>query len=169
MNQIKEWLLSREPRERKLIVIGGSLLGLLILHAAVWNPIVNGYHKQQQQLQRLRNDVQWMRGAANTLKQNQNQNQNKRPSRNTGPQGSLPTLVDRSARASQIINFIKRVEPRGNDKVQIVIEQASFNHLIAWIDIMRTQFKLVIKQVNINRGAKPGVINARIILSRSGL
>ena len=162
MSQIKEWLLSRDPRERKLIIVGAALLILLLLHAMVWSPLVNGYRNQQQQLLKLQKDVAWMRGAA--LKLRSSQRPNTKSTTNT--QGSIPTLIDRSARITKIIGFIKRVEPRGSDKVQVIIEQANFNHLLTWIDVMRSRFKINVSQINVVRGPKAGLINARIILGR---
>lgn len=162
MKYIREWLLSRDPRERILILICAALLALFLVHAVVWSPLVNGYKSTKNELHKLRKDIVWMRSAAKVLISNARH----MPRTVTTSQGSLPTIVDRSARTTGIINVIKRVEPRKN-KVQVILQQARFANLLRWIEILHLRHKLNIDQISINRSQQAGFVNVRIVLSRS--
>ncbi len=162
MNYIRQWLLSRDPRERVLILICSALLALFLVHAIVWSPLVNGYESAKSQLSKLRNDVIWMRSAAKTLISSaRNKPVNPRTS-----QSSLPTIIDQTARTTGIINVIKRVEPR-NDKVQVILEQASFTALLRWIEALHQRHKLTVNQISINHGRQAGFVNVRVVLGRT--
>lgn len=163
INPIREWLLSRDSRERVLIIIGGILLILVLVHTIIWSPLVNGYQSTEKRLNKLRNDVAWMRTAAKKLASTT------RLIPATTPQGSLPTIVDRSARKTGIINVIKRVEPRGQDKVQVILQKARFTVLLYWISVLDLQHKISIDQISIVRDNQPGHVNVRIMLSRKTL
>jgi len=163
INPIREWLLSRDSRERILIVIGGVLLTLVLFHAIIWSPLVNGYQSTEKQLNKLRKDVAWMRTAAKKLASNT------RAIPVTKSRGSLPTIVDRSARTTGIINVIKRVEPRGQDKVQVILQKAKFNVLLYWISVLDLKHKISIDQISIVRDRQPGLVNVRIMLNRESL
>ncbi|VAW73428.1 hypothetical protein MNBD_GAMMA12-3361 [hydrothermal vent metagenome] len=161
IQQVREWLLSREPRERILILICGALLALFLLHAMIWSPLLNGYESTKSQLHKLRQDVVWMRSAAKVLLTNKRH----QPLKTSTSQGSLPTIVDQSARSSGMINVIKRVEPR-KDKVQVILQHANFGKLLQWIEILHQRHKLSITQISINRTKQAGFVNVRVVLSR---
>ncbi len=161
IQQVREWLLSRDPRERVLILVGAALLALFLLHAMIWSPLANGYESTKSQLYKLRKDIVWMRSAAKVLVLNKRH----KPLNNTSSQGSLPTLVDQSARSTGIISVIKRVEPR-KDKVQVILQRAHFGKLLRWIEILHQRHKLSITQISINRSRQAGFVNVRVLLSR---
>jgi len=162
MKQIREWLLSRDPRERVLILICAALLGLFLVHAIIWSPLVNGYESTKSQLHKLRKDVVWMRSAAKVLVNKARH----APIRPNASRGSLPTIVDRTARITGMINVIKRVEPR-KDKVQVILQRANFAVLLRWIEMLQHRHKLTIDQISINRSRQAGLVNVRIVLGRT--
>ena len=159
-NPIREWLLSRDSRERILIVISGVLLTLFLIHTIIWSPLINGYQSTEKRLDKLRKDVIWMRTAAKKLASTT------RLTSTAKVGGSLPTIVDSSARTTGMISVIKRVEPRGQDKVQVILQKAKFTILLYWISILDLKYKTTIDQISIVRDRQPGLVNVRVMLSR---
>lgn len=163
MKIIREWLLSREPRERMLIMIGGILLVLTLIHLMIWSPLAEGFQSTKRQLHKLRTDVAWMRSKSKILAATARI----KPIRASSSQGSLPTIIDRSARTTGIINRITKVEPRSNDtKVQVNLTRASFTSLLRWIEVLYLRHKINISQIIIIRGKQPGLVNVSVTFAR---
>jgi general secretion pathway protein M len=63
---------------------------------------------------------------------------------------------------------ITTIKPQGEDKVQLRIEQAAFDTLLKWLDGLTGQHGIAIESLNVDRQQQPGLVNARLVLQRSG-
>ncbi len=59
---------------------------------------------------------------------------------------------------------MKRLEPQGNNKVQIWFENTGFDSLISWLGKLASQHQIHINSINIDRQDTPGTVNARLVL-----
>ena len=163
MSSILQWLESREPRERLLLLISTGVLLFLIAYSAVWEPLKSAYSDSQSTLKKLKHDLVWMRKAQleiKALRPNQTST-----SRDSSGQ-SLQTLINQSTRAQQLDKVIKYTIPRGQNKYQLRMEDARFTHLISWLSLLRQQHGIYVYAIDINRASKSGLVNTNITVNR---
>jgi general secretion pathway protein M len=80
---------------------------------------------------------------------------------------SLLALTDRTAREAGLGPAIRRVEPEGNDRVRIVLEQAGFDDMTAWLEQLVSRSQVRIDNVTVDKRPEPGLVNARLVLQAS--
>ena len=164
MNAWREWYRAREAREKTLITFASFIVAFVLLYSLVWAPLATEYQSKRDSVEKLRKDVLWMREAVVELRV-LGQSHSSTP---TSPvsQESLPTLLERTARAVRLQDIIRRIEPLGEDKAQLTFENAGFNELMIWLDLLRRQHSLNVNTVNIERGQAAGQVSGRLAFNR---
>jgi general secretion pathway protein M len=126
---MKAWFESLDLRERRLLIGGGVLLLALLLYVAIWEPLVNKVDglrastvEQQAVLAEMRQmalEVKRLGGGKRTV----------RPASGR----SLLSLVDSTAKSARLGDALKRVQPDGEQRVQVWLEGVSFDQLVSWL------------------------------------
>lgn len=160
---MKEFLANLNPRERRLVYIGGVIAAVLLFYAAVWAPLANKVERlretvaEQQQLatwmQQASQEVQRLRKAAGSAKR---------------PRQSLLALADQSAKRQGLGQAIKRVQPEGQDKVNIRLEGAAFDDVVTWLEKLQMQHGVRVATITIDRQDQPGLVDVRLTLEGGG-
>lgn len=147
-------------RDRLLAIIGSALLVLLVLVFAVWMPL-------DQRVDRLRDTVDrqlvlraWMSDAAQEAQQLRASS----GSAQRVEDQSLLAFTDRTAREAGLAGALRRVEPEGNDRVRIVLEQANFDTVATWLERLVGRFHVRIANVTVERREEAGLVNVRLVL-----
>lgn len=158
---IREWFLAREPRERKLIVIGTIALVIGGWYNMVQQPMMAQIAKLEVRNQADRETLQWMRGAAVQIRAQGGSNAT------ANPGGSLLTLADSSLRRIGLGSALKRIQPEDENNVKIWLEQASFNVLLSWCNQVESQgLRVSVAGITpADSNSKNGLVKARITLS----
>ena len=135
---MKAWFLGLEANERRMIMIAAPLLLLMLLYVAVWEPLSNNIATLRVSTAEQESMLAWMRGAAQEVKQlrgRSGQGQHAKPASGE----SLLSLVDSTAKSSQLGTALKRVQPDGDQKVGVWLEAASFDDVVRWITALETR------------------------------
>lgn len=147
-------------RDRLLVIVGTTLFLLLILLFAVWMPL-------DQRVDRLRDTVDrqltlraWMSDAAREVQQLRASGGSARRVEDQ----SLLAFTDRTAREAGLGGALRRVEPEGNDRVRIVLEQASFDTVATWLEQLVERFHVRIANITVERREEAGLVNVRVVL-----
>jgi general secretion pathway protein M len=162
---MKEWWLSKTPREQQALVIGAAALLLMLLYLVIWEPFANAVDEKRQQVESQRITLDWMEQNLAEVLTLRNQ---QRAGGGARGNEALLTLVDRTAKQNQMRQQITTIKPQGEDKVQLRIEQAAFDTLLKWLDGLTGQHGIAIESLNVDRQQQPGLVNARLVLQRSG-
>jgi type II secretory pathway component PulM len=142
------------PRERIfLIVLAG--VAVLILVFGVILPLDRSVAQAQARVGRKQADLQWMRQVAPELV-------------GTAPPPaaaeSLLVIVERSARESGLGTALAGTEPRGPAAIDVRLEKASFDSLIAWLARLSQQSGIRVDNATIDSAGAPGLVNAAVQL-----
>ena len=147
-------------RDRLLVTIGTALFLLLLLLFAVWMPL-------DQRVDRLRDTVDrqlalraWMSDAAREVQQLRASGDSTQRMEDQ----SLLAFTDRTAREAGLAGALRRVEPEGNDRVRIVLEQASFDTVATWLEQLVERFRVRIANITVERREEAGLVNVRVVL-----
>jgi general secretion pathway protein M len=159
---MKQWFLSREPREQRALLIGAGALILMILYIGVWEPITGRVQTAREVVQQKQTDLRWMQNAMAQIRILRAQRQNAQRPATTQ---SLLALVDRTAKSANVREEIRRIRPQGNDRVQLWIEQAAFDPLVQWLGTLQTQYGVRVANLTVEQGEQQGLVSARLLLS----
>ena len=161
---MKAWWQRLNARERWMVAGGTTLTLLLLLYALVWQPFQSRLQGLRQQVAQQRVELAWMQQAAKEIK------------RLTGAAGtgsrpagasegrSLLTLVDQTAKTAGLGSAVKRVEPQGEDKLRVQLEQVNFDKMILWLGTLKQEHGVIATNVIVDRQTDNGQVNARLVL-----
>ena len=161
---MKEWYLSKEPNERRALLIGTVIVIALLLYSLGWKPLTNAIQRNQGHLIQQQETLQWMRGTAQKIKQLSG---NQRPVLAATANQPLLSIVENTAKT--IIRsggVLKRVEPKDRDTVQVWLDQASFDEVIRWLNNLQRNSGIHATNISLEKQKQVGVVNARITLKR---
>ncbi len=164
-DSIKNYWLELDFRERWIIGIGSVLVALILFYALIWQPWHKAIDKMSKSLPSMRSDLQWIRQQAETV---QNGAIVKAVSNVKGVDDSLLSILEKTARASQLDKAIQQITPGQNtQEVRVVLEDASFNGWVSWIDLLYKDYLITVKQVTAERDEdKPDIAEVRATFER---
>jgi len=80
--------------------------------------------------------------------------------------GEAPVvLVDRVGRESGLANALRGTQPNGTG-VRVQLEAAPFDTVVAWLAALDEHYGLAVESITVDRGARPGIVNASITFSQ---
>jgi general secretion pathway protein M len=160
---MKDWWLSRTTEDRMAILISASVVGLLLVYLFGWLPFNKQIVAKRAMVESQLATLEWMKKSAVEIR-----------SLRSGQTGSstrtsneaLLTLVDRTAKQSQLSKYIQRLKPQNNDSVQLWLEQAPFDNLVKWLGLLVRQYDIDLDSITIERDDASGLVDARLTLLR---
>jgi general secretion pathway protein M len=79
----------------------------------------------------------------------------------------LLTLVDRTVKQAGLSEALKRVEPDGESKVKVRLENAVFDATVGWLESMQQRYSIRVESISIDAQDNPGTVNIRLTLSEA--
>lgn len=159
---MRDWWRGIAPRERGILVVGAGVLVLLCGYLLVWEPLVVELYELREEITGLREEVRWMQGAAAELHRLDDGRLTPAGDRRQGR--SLLTLVDQTARGAGLGPALRRVEPQQDERLRVQLESVEFDRLMLWLGQLRTEYRVAIVNVVIDRQASSGRVDARLVL-----
>ena len=164
MDFIKNQWQGFQPRERWVLALGVLFCLGLLFHQLIWAPWQNAINFMEQALVGHRTNLTWMRqqaqlldgsGAAVTQKTLKGRDQ------------SLMSVIEQSARKAGVQGAIQQLVPREqNTQVSVVLEGASFNNWVRWVDALQSEYGVKIAQLGAEREDKPDKAEIRVTFYR---
>jgi len=120
-------------------------------------PLHRSLTQTSQRVERKRADLAWMQRVAPELE-------------SAGPPPVAPTsreslvsVIDRTAREAGLGSALTGSQPSGNGALQVRLEKASFDTLIAWLARLSDQHAVHVESATID-AAGAGLVNAGLVL-----
>jgi general secretion pathway protein M len=159
---VRQLLAQIDVRHRPFVVSGAVLTLAVLIYAALWLPFSHRVDHLTDQVKEQRALEEWMRDAAAQVVR-------LRGTAATTPTDgrSLLALVDQTAKQSQLGSAIRRVEPDGEGKVRIQLEQAGFDDVLGWLQELSRRYDVHVDNITVDRIDLPGLVNARVSLQGS--
>lgn len=157
----RDWWNSREPRERRMLAIGGALATVMLVWGLAWNPLSRARADLRVRVAAQEADLAAMREQAARAQTLRGQGARAKVER----QGkSLLALADATARGALLANALKRVEPTGPKSVRVSLEAADFDAIADWLDGLGRDFGVIATDFSADRAEGSGRVNARVTL-----
>jgi general secretion pathway protein M len=160
---MKDWYESLDVRERRILFAGAAVLVVALLYLLAWEPLVNKIsvlEKSNQENQKL---LSWMEQSAVEAKQLQVKLKSSGASGRSKGQSLLGT-IDRTAKTNKLAKSVKRVQPDGQTKARVWLENVSFDSMVSWLEKLQRQQGIRIVTSVIEKQDEPGLVNARLVL-----
>ena len=158
MNKLRAWYAGLQQREQRVVTIGGVAVAVLILVLGILMPLQSAVSSATKRNETKRADLAWMQANAPEIRASGNQL--------AADTGEAPVvLVDRVAREAGLANALRGTQPTGTG-VRVQLEAAPFDTLVTWLATLDERYGLAIESITVDRGARPGVVNASITFTQ---
>lgn len=162
LTQFKDWFRGLAPRERLLVSVCAAVLGVTFVFLGVWEPLNAGLAKRQVDLTAAQALAQRLEVIAAELQKNRAAGGGQA----INTEGSLLTIVDQASKTGTLGMPLTRIQPEGDSEVKVWVDGVSFNALVQWISELEKRYGITTQTADIEKGAGPGQVNARLSLVR---
>ncbi len=160
MNKILAWYAALQPHERRVVALGGALLGVLLIVGGLLLPLQSAVSAAVQRSESRREDLEWMRLNAPEIRAGAGQVLN-----DTGEPAVV--LVDRTGREAGLASALRGTQPSGAaGGVRVQLEAAPFDTLMIWLGVLTQRDGFAIESITVDRATPPGTVNASVTLSK---
>ena len=159
---MKQWWRERNAQERRWLSITALVLSLCLFWLLIWQPVL-------QDRQRLAERIQSQQLAVSSMQQMASEVARlgaSEPSR-TAPRRdhrSLLALADESARSRGLAEALRRIEPQGEQRVRMLLEDAQFAAVSAWLETLQFRMGIEVEEISIERRSLPGQVTVQLTL-----
>lgn len=163
LQQIKQWFNSLPQKERWMVSGTGLLIFLTLFYLIVWEPIHVGLESERQKQQAQKEILLWMQQAAGEVRAlRASGNRSTVRDRNK----PITLVIEQSINNAGLKPSVKKIESSGNNGARVTLNDASFNQILVWLNTLATHNGTRVISANIERGDKPGRVNARLSFER---
>jgi general secretion pathway protein M len=158
---IRAWWQKQSLRDQRVLRWGALLAGALLFWFLGWDPAVANQQKLRKQVQAAETDLLSLyasRREWRALNQGGSANVFERGGR------SLLAIADASAREARLGNALQRVEPVSAGRVNVWLQNASFDDAVLWLEQLHTRFGVRVESLAVERLQQAGMVDARVVL-----
>jgi general secretion pathway protein M len=163
MNKLTAWFLSRNERERTILIAGAAVIALALIYAAL-APLYKAVNTRTERVARKQADLAWLQGAQGELMTLNAQ----QPGGAVVSGESLVVLIDRTAREAGLGGSLVSQTPNGANGMNIRLDAAPFDAVVSWLGTLQQRYAVSIDTVTIDHTSKSGLVNASLVLMRAG-
>lgn len=161
LQQLRQWFMSLEKRERRVLGSGAVILVVFILYVALVSPYVSHRHALTAEVQSQGALLAWMRPAAGRIETSQGQ----QPA--ALPGGSLLGAVNASIASAGLAGALQQAQQSGDGSVRAQFKSVDFDSLVSWLAGLQRTYGVVASDVTVTRASGPGQVDASIRLADS--
>jgi len=147
-----------QAREQKVLGVGAVIFGLLLIYLFVIGPVYSGRAEAEQRLQATRQAYAVAQQQAGDLKASAS-------GAGIAGTGSLLTMVESSAQKEGLRGALKRLQPSGDDQIQVSLEGASYQQVMQWLSKLRSA-GIRAQRVDIQVDRQTDLLQVQLVLAR---
>lgn len=158
---LRAWYGGLAPRERRLVLLGGAVVLLLIVYLAIVSPVRSTYNGLRQDVQAKRQLLAYIDRAAVRLHADSTDHIGQLP-----PGQSVFTATSAAIQSSPISAAVQRIEQTQTGGVRLSLSGVEFDALTRWLDSLATQEGVVVTRATIEQATGPGTVDATLTLDQ---
>ena len=156
---MKEWYAGLNQREQLSLLIMSGALVLYLLYMFLWSPLIEKRERLEVQNQGIAGSLQRVDAMASEvvrLREGGSQ---------TGARRNLTSLINGSTGRHKL--QVNRLQPNSRGEIQVRMESASFDDLLAWLHEMEYVEGLLVREVSITQAGAVGRVNATVRIAQA--
>jgi general secretion pathway protein M len=156
---MKQWLLNLNQREQLSLLALGAALIVYVLYMAVWLPVADGRDDMVVRNQHLALSLQRVDAMVSQLKvlRESGEGRTNKP--------NLTSVINQSTNRMNL--KVSRLQPNSRGELQVRLENASFDDVLAWLYEMEYAQGLLVREVSLTGSGSAGRVNASVRLARA--
>ena len=158
INSFKSRWYGLQTREQQILRSSAIILGLLLFYLLIIDPVYSGRDDAEQRLHSTQEAVSVVQQQAFDLKASLSNPE-------ISESGSLLTLVESSAQKEGLRSALKRLQPSGNNQIQVSLEGASYQQIMQWLSNLNHQ-GVKAQRVDIQVDRKSDLLGVQLLLTR---
>jgi general secretion pathway protein M len=147
-----------QAREQRILRYSAVILGVLLFYLFIIDPVYSGRNEAEQRLHSAREAFAVAQRQALDLKAAFS-------NPGTAESGSLLAQVESSAQQQGLRSALKRMQPSGNDQIQVSLEGASYTQLMQWLSKLNQQ-GVRAQRVDIQLDRTSELLGVQLLLAR---
>lgn len=159
LEELRAWYQSLPERDRRILLLGGIALGLIIIYLVILHPYFSGKQALQAHIQEQQELITWMRPTAAQIRSLRSQQSGDLPAGQ-----SLLAVVDTSAGQAGFGAALKQVQTGNDGSVRVQMQGIAFDNLVRWLGDLQQRYGVTARELTAQRGSGPGVVDASLTL-----
>lgn len=147
------WYAGREPGEQKIVALLAAASVLTLLWLGVWQPVAQWRAEADNRYQNAQKTLSFLTANKDQLEASVSQGGN------TANRSRL-RLITQAANARGL--KLNRVQPEGDGSVSVVLQDQSFNDVLAFTAALAENNGIAVSRASIDGSGTPGRVNAQI-------
>lgn len=156
---MKEWFAGLSQREQLSLVMLGFALGLYLLYMLAWAPLAERRDQLTVQNQVTAESLQRVDAMVSEI------TRLRAGGGAISAQRNLTSLVNQSTNRYNL--QVSRLQPNSRGDIQVRLENAIFDDLLAWLDEVENREGLLVTEVAITRAGDSGRVNVSIRIAQT--
>ena len=156
---MKEWFAGLNQREQLSLLVLGIALALYLLYMVAWAPLAERRSELAVQNEAVAQSLQRVDAMVSEiirLREGGGASASRR---------KLTSLVNQSTGRHGL--QVSRLQPNSRGDIQVRMENAVFDDLVAWLDEVENRERLLVTEIAITRTGNVGRVNATIRISQA--
>ncbi len=160
---MKDWWNTLQSKEQNYVLIAGIALILFLFYSVIWSPLIDARDNKRMRVENNQELLTWMKSKSTEIKQLKLTNPNLLKSDN---KRSLLAIVDSLANRLGLRAAIRQIQPDGPHAATVYMDEINFDALAAMLGQLDKNSNVKVREANITKLEKPGVVKAKLILKR---
>lgn len=157
---MKAWFMQLTQREQLYLLVLGVALGLYLLYMVVAAPLGQARENLEQQNVAVASSLQRVDQMVSRILHLRETGTRPGSGRN------LTSLINSSTAAMDLP--VSRLQPNASGEIQVRLESAAFDDLLAWLHQMEYRESLLVREVSITQAGSTGRVNATVRIAQAG-
>lgn len=152
---MKAWFAQFSPRDQLSLLALAAALCLYLFYQLAWAPLGHARDEMARRNESVAESLQRVDSMVSELVQLRDQG-----SGSSGAQRNLTALVNQSTAAAGL--SVSRLQPNSRGEIQVRLESAAFDELLAWLHQIEVNEGLLVREVSVSQSGTVGRVNATI-------
>ncbi len=154
--RMNEFWSQLNERDRSMLVVGGVICFFYLFYALLYAPLAGSVDESRQQLIEKKATYAWMKQV--------------RPQAHQGKAVEvldaphLLTVLSDQLRSISFRHYPYQLQQAGPKDIQLSFEEVPYNASMAWLSSVSQQYAFSIKQLQVDRTAKAGVVKLILVI-----
>ncbi|MEM8563125.1 MAG: type II secretion system protein M [Pseudomonadota bacterium] len=156
---MKEWYEGLNQREQVSLLVLGMVLALYLLYALLWSPLADERDELIVQNSNAAQSLQRVDAMVSEIMRLRDEGGPNIARRN------LTALVNQSTARHSL--EVSRQQPNSRGGIQVRLENAAFDDLVAWLDQLENREGVLVTEVAITQTGNSGRVNATVRIAQT--
>jgi len=157
---MNSWYTGLNRREQLSLLVLVAVVGLYLVYMVLWSPLMNSRDEMVLRNQSMASSLARVDAMVSEVLLLRRSGVGSTEKRN------LTALINQSTNRMNL--QLSRLQPNSRGELQVRLENASFDDILAWLYDMEYSQGLMVREVSLTRSGSAGRVNASIRLAQGG-